>query len=141
VAHAKPKPPPAPSTALHVVPKWTYQHGGKLAVIATCSERRDVRVITSRMLRHPVILRKRGNLLIKVANKTNTGKYTIILWCVNSHGLIDAMDAQQVKILKRLGRFKQPTPPGLPKHFKAIVTVTAGPPAPAKNPHGKKKHH
>jgi hypothetical protein len=51
------------------------------------------------------------------------------------------MDAQQVKILKRLGRFKQPTPPGLPKHFKAIVTVTAGPPAPAKNPHGKKKHH
>ncbi len=92
LAHAKPKPPSVPSAALHVAPKWTYQHGGKLAVIATCSERRDLRVVTSKMLRHPVILRKGGNLLIKVANKTNAGKYVITLWCVNSHHLIDARD-------------------------------------------------
>jgi hypothetical protein len=139
VAHAKPKPPPAPSAALHVVPKWTYQHGGKLAVIAICSERRDLRVVTSTMLRYPVILRKGGNLLIKVANKTNPGKYTITLWCVNSQHQVDALDVKQVKIYKRFGRFKQPAPPGLPKHFKANVTVTAGPPAPAPKPHGKKK--
>jgi hypothetical protein len=141
LAHAKPGPTPAPSAALHVVPKWTYQHGGKLAVIATCSERRDLRVINSNMLRYPLILRKGGNLLIKVANKTNPGKYTITLWCVNSHHLTDAMDVRQVKIYKRLGRFRQPTPPGLPKHFKANVIVTAGPPAPAPNPHGKNKRH
>jgi len=139
VAHAKPKPPPVPSAALHVVPKWTYQHGGKLAVIATCSERPDLRVITSTMLRYPVILRKGGNLLIKVANKTNPGKYTITLWCVNSHHQVDALDEKQVKILKRLGQFTQPAQPALPKHFKANVTVTAGPPAPARHPRGKKK--
>jgi hypothetical protein len=139
LAHAKPKPPPVPSAVLHVVPKWTYQHGGKLAVISTCSERRDLRVVTSNMLRYPVVLRKGGNLLIKVANKTNPGKYTITLWCVNSHHQVDALAVQQVKIYKRFGRFKQPTPPGLPKHFKANVTVTAGPPAPAPKAHGKKK--
>ena len=84
LAHAKPTPPPVPSAMLHVVPKWTYQHGGKLAVITTCSERRDLRIVTSTMLRYPVILRKGGNLLIKVANKTNPGKYIITLWCVMS---------------------------------------------------------
>ena len=141
VAHVKPKPPPAPSAVLHVVPKWTYQHGGKIAVIATCSPRRDVRVVTSKVLPHPVILRKGGNLLIKIASRTNPGKYTITLWCINSHHQVDAMDVQQVKILKRLGRFTQPSPPALPKHFKATVTVTAGPPAPAPKPHGKKKRH
>jgi hypothetical protein len=61
------------------------------------------------------------------------------LLCVNSHHQVDAIDEKQVKILKRLGRFKQPSPPALPKHFKANVTVTAGPPAPAPKPHGKKK--
>ena len=141
VAHAKPKPPPAPSAALHVVPRWTYLHGGKLAVIATCSERRDLRVVSSTMLPHPVVLRKGGNLLIKIGNKTNPGKYVITLWCANSHHLIDALDVKQVKIYKRFGRFKQPAPPGLPKHFKANVTITAGPPAPARNARGKKKHH
>jgi hypothetical protein len=141
VAHAKPKLPSAPSAALHVVPRWTYQHGGKLAVIATCSERRDIRVVSSKMLPHPVVLRKGGNLLIKIGNKTNPGKYVITLWCANSHHLIDALDVKQIKILKRFGRFKQPAQPGLPKHFKANVTTTAGPPAPARNPHGKKKRH
>jgi len=141
LARAKPAPPPVPSAMLYVVPKWTYQHGGKLAVIATCSERRDLRVIISKMLPYPVVLRKGGNLLIKVASKTNPGKYTIALWCVNSQHQVDALDVQQVKILKRFGRFKQPAPPGLPKHFKANVTVTAGPPAPAPKAQGKKKGH
>jgi hypothetical protein len=31
--------------------------------------------------------------------------------------------------------------PGLPKHLKANVTVTAGPPASAPNAYGKKKRH
>jgi hypothetical protein len=141
VAHAKPKPPPVPSAVLHVAPKWTYQGGGKLAVIPTCGESRDLRVIISSMLRHPVLLRKGQNLLIKVTDKTNPGKYVISLWCVNSHHQVDALDEQQVKILMRLGSFEQPAPPGLPKHFKANVTVTAGPPAPAPKPHGKKKRH
>ena len=56
-------------------------------------------------------------------------------------GLRHALDLKQVKIYKRFGRFKQPTPPGLPKHFKANVLVTAGPPAPAPKPYGKKKRY
>jgi uncharacterized protein (DUF2147 family) len=31
--------PAAPTAALGVVPRWTYQDGGKLAVIAGCSQR------------------------------------------------------------------------------------------------------
>jgi hypothetical protein len=137
-AYAKPKPPPVPHATIQVVPKWTYRDGGKLAAIATCSQRRDIRVITSNMLRHPVILRKGGNLLIKVTNKTNAGKYAMTLWCVNPHGQVDALDVKSVKILKRLGHFKQRVPPRLPKGFKASVTVQSGLPARAR---GKKKGH
>jgi hypothetical protein len=137
-AYAKPKPPPVSHATIQVVPKWAYRGGGKLAVIATCSQRRDIRVITSKMLRHPVLLRKGGKLLVKVTNKTNAGKYVMTLWCVNPHGQVDALDVKSVKILKRLGHFKQPVPPALPKHFKANMTVQSGPPAPA---HGKKKGH
>ena len=137
-AYAKPKPPALPRATIQVVPKWTYRDGGKLAVIATCSQRRDLRVIMSKMLRHPVTLHKGGNLLIKVTKKTNAGKYTMALWCVNPHGQVDAMDVKSVKILKRMAHFKQPAPPRLPKHFKASVTVQSGPPARA---HGKKKGH
>src|SRR5260370_35923979 len=81
-ASAKPKPQVMPSATLRVVPSWTYRDDGKLAVIATCSDRKGLRVITSRMLRHPVLLRKRGNLLIKLTSKIKTGKYTIVLSCV-----------------------------------------------------------
>jgi hypothetical protein len=137
-AYAKSKPPPLPYATIQVVPKWTYRNGGKLAVIATCSQRRDIRVITSKMFRHPVIMRKGGKLLIKVTKKTNAGQYTMALWCVGPHGQVDALDVKSVKILKRLGHFKQPVPPALPKRFKANVTVQSGPPAPA---HGKKKGH
>jgi len=140
-ASAKPKPQVVPSATLRVVPSWTYRNDGKLAVIATCSERRDLRVITSWMLRHPVLLPKRGNLLIKLTSKTNTGKYAIGLWCVNKQHQVDAMAVKSVKIRKRLGSFKMPCPPRLPKHFKPAVTVVAGPPAPAKAPLGKKKGH
>lgn len=133
--HAKPKPASVPHATIQVVPQWTYQGGGKLAVIATCSQRRDVRVITSKMLRHPVILHKGGKLLIKVTKKTNPGKYAMTLWCVNAHGQVDAQDIKAVKIYKRLGHFRQ-LAPALPKHFKATVTVESGPPAPA---HGPKK--
>ena len=122
------------------MPRWTYLHGGKLAVIATCSERRDLRVVSSTMLPHPVVLRKGGNLLIKIGNKTNPGKYVITLWCANSHHLIDALDVKQVKIYKRFGRFNcSRRRPACREHFKANVTITAGPPAPARNARGKKK--
>ncbi len=138
-ASAKPKPQVVPSATLRVLPPWTYRNGGKLAVIATCSERPDLRVITSRMLRHPVLLHKRGNLLIKLTRKTNIGKYAITLWCVNKQYQVDAMAVKSVKILKHFGSYKMPSPPRLPKHFKPAVTVVAGPPAPAKTPPGKKK--
>ena len=105
VAHAKPKPPPSPSATLHVVPRWTYAHDGKLAVIASCSQRRDLRIVTSPILRHPVVERKGHNLLIKIANKTKPGKYIITLWCVDSQHQVDAVDTKQVRVLERLGHF------------------------------------
>jgi hypothetical protein len=138
-AAAAARPPLTPSATLRVVPKWTYQDGGKIAVIAACSQRGDVRVITSNMLRRSVTLRKGGKLLIKVTYKTHPGKYTIILLCVGKHQVVDAVDIKSVRILKVLGGFWQPAPPALPKHFKPNVTVTSGPPAPAKTLHPKKK--
>ena len=141
VAHAKPKPPPSPSATLHVVPRWTYEHGGKLAMIASCSERRDLRIITSPILRRPVVERKGHNLLIKIANKTKPGKYIITLWCVDPQHRWMRLTRSRSESCERLGHFKQPARPSLPRHFKANVTVTAGPPAPAPKPHGKKKRH
>jgi|SRR6266851_10383308 len=142
-ASAKPKPQVMPSATLRVVPSWTYRDDGKLAVIATCSDRTGLRVVTSRMLRHPVLLRKRGNLLIKLTSKISTGKYTIVLSCVDKQHQVDAMAVKSVTIRKRLAGFKMPAPPRLPKHFKPAVTVVAAPPARAKgvhgNGHGKKK--
>jgi len=130
-----------PSATLRVVPPWTYRDGGKIAVIATCSERADQRFITSPMLRHPVHLPKRGNLLIKLTRKLNTGKYAIDLWCVDKHRQADAMATKSVMIRKRIAGFKMPAPPRPPKHFKPAVTVVAAPPAPAKAAPGKKKGH
>jgi hypothetical protein len=138
---ARPKPLPSPSATLRVVPKWTYQGGGKLAVIAACSNRADLRLITSKMLPRPVTLRKAGNLLIKVTNKTHPGKYTIMLLCVGMHQQADAADMKSVRVLKVLSDFYQPDPPALPKHFKPAVTVSSGPPARKKTPHHKKKRH
>ncbi len=133
--------PPQPSATLRVVPKWTYQGGGKLAVIAACSNPADHRVITSKMLPRQVPLRKTGNLLIKVTNKTHPGKYTIMLLCVGKHQQADAADMASVRILKVIGDFYQPAPPPLPEHFKPTVTVSSGPPARAKKHHKKKKGH
>jgi hypothetical protein len=130
---ARPKLPPSPSATLRVVPKWTYQDGGKIAVITACSQRADLRVVTSKMLRSPVTLRKGGNLLIKLTHKTHPGKYAIMVFCMGKNKQIDAMDMKSVKILKLLGGFWQPDPPALPKHFKPNVTVSSGPPAPAKH--------
>ena len=139
-ATARPKPPPPPSATLRVVPKWTYQDGGKIAVIAACSERADLRVITSKLLPLPVTLRKSGNLLIKLTNRTHPGKYAIRLFCMGKNKQIDALDIKSVKILKLLGGFWQPDQPALPKHFKPTVTVSSGPPAPAKHRKKKKGH-
>ena len=139
-----PKPPVNYSATIKVLPKWTYQGDGKLAVTATCSQRLDLPVVTSKMLPYPVALRHGGNLLIHVTDKTKPGKYTIALWCVPKNGRVDALGMMSVKIVKRLPPFRQPRTPALPRHFKANVTVCSGPPmvkktSHGKNPHGKKK--
>jgi hypothetical protein len=132
-ATARPRPPAAPSATLRVVPKWTYQDGGKIAVIAACSQRADLRVVTSKMLPSPVTLSKGGNLLIKLTHKTHPGKYSIMLFCMGKNKQIDSVAMKSVKILKVLSGFRQPPQPALPKHFKPNVTVSSGPPAPAKH--------
>jgi uncharacterized protein (DUF2147 family) len=65
--------PAAPTGTLRVVPRWTYQDGGKLAVIAGCSQRDDVRVISSKLLPRPVRMSKGSSLLIKITGKTKLG--------------------------------------------------------------------
>lgn len=126
-----------PSATLRVVPKWTYQGSGKIAVITACSNRADIRVITSRMLPGPVTLRKAGDLLIKVTNQTNPGKYRIMLMCVGNHQQADAADMKLVRILKVLKDFRQPDPPPLPVHFKPAVIVSTGPHGHAANKRGR----
>ncbi len=135
-AMARPAP-SAPSATLRVVPRWTYQGGGRLAVIAGCSQRGDARVVSSKMLPRSIRMSKGRNLLIKVTRKTKPGKYVIVLLCEHKHKLPDSVDVKTVRIYKVLGAFQQPDQPALPPHFKPDVTVSSGPPA----PHHKKKHH
>jgi len=130
--------PAAPTAALGVVPRWTYQDGGKLAVIAGCSQRGDVRVISSKLLPRPVRMSK-GSLLIKIAGKTKPGKYAIALLCEDEHHQRDSVDVKTVRIYKVLGAFQQPDQPGLPSAFKPDVTVSSGPPAAHPKP-GHKGH-
>ncbi len=132
---------PLPKATLRVVPGWTYQGSGKLAVITACSQRGDVPVVGSKMLPRPVTLRKGHNLEIKVTDKTRPGTYAINLFCTGKSGkrqVIDSAATKRVRIVKVLGGFWQPDMPGLPKHFKPSVTVSSGPPPPAKKPHGTK---
>jgi len=135
---ARPGPPP-PSATLRVVPGWTYQDGGKLAVIAGCSQRGDVRVIGSKLLPRPVRMSKGRNLLIKLTGKTKPGKYAIALLCEDKHQVPDSVDVKSVRIYTVLGAFQQPDQPLLPDHFTPDVTVSAGPPA-AAHPKKKKGH-
>ena len=109
--HGQPPPSP-PSATLRVVPRWTYQGGGKLAVIAGCSQRGDARVISSKLLPRPVRMSKGRNLLIKVTRKTKPGKYTIALLCEDKHQQPDSVDVKTVRIYKVLGAFQQPDQPG-----------------------------
>jgi hypothetical protein len=127
---AQPAPPaPIPDRAtIKVVPEWTYAGNGKLAVITGCSHRGDLRVVSSRMLRRPVNMPRRGNLLIRVTKATRPGRYTIALWCVTGKGQVDAMDVKWVRIRGRLKGRKLPPPPGLPRGFRPSVTAsTTGP--------------
>jgi hypothetical protein len=132
------KPAPLPRATLRVVPGWTYQGSGKLAVIAVCSQRGDVRMIGSKLLPRPVTLRKGPNLEIKITDKTRPGKYAIYLFCAGKNKQIDSVAAKKIRILKVLSTFQQPDAPRLPKHFKPDVTVSSGPPAPAKKGHSTK---
>ena len=132
---------PTPSAALRVVPGWTYQDGGKLAVIAGCSRRGDVHVIGSKLLPRPVRMSKGKNLLIKLIGKTKPGKYTIALLCEDKHQVPDSVDVKSVRIYTVLGAFQQPDQPFLPDHFTPDVTVSAGPPPAAAHPKKKKKGH
>jgi hypothetical protein len=134
--HARPA--PMPRATLRVVPGWTYQGNGKLAVITSCSRRGDVSVVGSKLLPRPVTLSKGPNLEIKITDKTRPGKYAINLFCIGKNKQIDSAATKKVRILKVLGAFQQPDAPRLPKHFKPNVTVSSGPPPPAKKGHGKK---
>jgi hypothetical protein len=134
--HARPT--PLPRATLRVVPGWTYQGSGKLAVIASCSQRGDVPVIGSKLLPRPATLSKGPDLEIKITDKTRPGKYAINLFCTGKKKLIDSAATKKVRILKVLGGFSQPDAPRLPKHFKPNMTVSSGPPAPAKKGHGTK---
>jgi hypothetical protein len=134
--HARPA--PLPRATLRVVPGWTYQGSGRLAVIAHCSQRKDVPVIGSKLLPRPVTLSKGPNLEIKITDKTRPGKYAINLFCTGKNKQIDSAATKKVRILKVLGAFQQPGAPRLPKHFKPNVTVSSGPPPPAKKGHGTK---
>ena len=133
--------PPDPGATLRVLPGWTYQDGGKLAVTADCSQRGDVRVIGSKLLPRPVRMSNGKSLLITVTGKTKPGKYMIVLLCEDKHQQPDSVDVKFVRIYKVLGAFQQPDQPALPAHFKPDVTVSSGPPAPAhpKKGHPKKK--
>ena len=134
---------PLPRATLRVVPGWTYQGSGKLAVITACSQRGDVPVVGSKLLPKPVTLRTGHNLEIKITDKTRPGRYTINLFCTRKVGqrqLIDSAARKRVRILKVLGSFWQPDAPGLPKHFKPDVTVSSGTPPPAKKPHRTQGH-
>jgi hypothetical protein len=126
---------PMPQATLRVVPGWTYQGSGKLAVITACSQRGDTPVVGSKLLPKPVTLHKGHNLEIKITDKTRPGKYAINLFCTTKAGqrqLIDSVAIKRVRILKVLGGFSQPDAPGLPKHFRPDVTVSSGPPPKAK---------
>ena len=147
-AMARPAP-PALSATLRVVPRWTYQGSGRLAVIAGCSQRGDARVITSsKLLPRTIRMSKGRNVLIKVTRKTKPGKYKIVLLCEDKHKQPDSVDVKTVRIYKVLRAFQQPDQPLLPPHFKPDVTVSSGPPPAAhhkkhhkKHHHHKKKHH
>ncbi len=132
------RPAPMPRATLRVVPGWTYQGSGRLAVIASCSQRGDLPVVGSKMLGRPVTLRKGPDLLIKITDKTRPGKYTINLFCTGKHQQVDSAAMKKVRILKVLAAFSQPDQPRLPKHFKPGATVSSGPPVKARTGHGKK---
>ena len=132
--------PAAPTATLLVVPRWTYQDGGKLAVIAGCSQRGDVRVISSKLLPRPVRMSKGSRLLIKIIGKTKPGKYAIALLCEDKHNQPDSVDVKTVRIYKVLGAFQQPDQPALPSQFKPDATVSSGPPAAAHPEPGRKGH-
>lgn len=132
------KPAPLPRATLRVVPGWTYQGSGRLAVITSCSHRGDVPVVGSKLLPRPVPLRKGPNLEIKITDKTRPGKYAINLFCTGKNKQIDSAATKKVRILKVLGAFQQPDAPRLPKNFKPDVTVSSGPPPPAKKGHSTK---
>jgi hypothetical protein len=126
------RPAPLPRATLRVVPGWTYQGIGKLAVIASCSQRGDVRVVGSKLLPRPATLRKGPNLEIKITDKTRPGKDAINLFCIGKNKQIDSAATKKVRILKVLGAFQQQDAPRLPKNFKPDATVSSGPPPPAK---------
>ena len=92
----------------------------------------------SKLLPEPVTLRKGHNLEIRITGKTRPGKYAINLFCTRKGKEIDSAAMRKVRILKVLGGFWQPDIPALPKHFKPDVTVSSGPPPPARKGHGKK---
>ena len=68
-------------------------------MIAGCSQRGDVRVISSKLLPRPVRMSK-GSLLVKIAGKTKPGKYAIALRCEDKNNQPDSVDVKTVRIYK-----------------------------------------
>ena len=100
---------PMPRATLRVVPGWTYQGSGKLAVITSCSQRGDLPVVGSKLLPRPVTLRKGhepGDQESPIGHaRANT---TINLFCTRKVGKrqhIDSAAMKRVRILKVLGGF------------------------------------
>jgi hypothetical protein len=62
---------------------------------AGCTQRGDVRVISSKLLPRPVRMSKGGSLLIKVTGKTKPGKYEIVLLCEDKHNQPDSVDMKR----------------------------------------------
>jgi hypothetical protein len=112
-----------PTARLVAAPQWTYLNGGKFAITATCSERKDLRIVFSRLLYRPVVVPGAGRLLMRVTGKTRAGKYSIGLECVRSNGQVDAVAFTTLTVRKRLSGWPTGSPPALPPHFKPDLTV------------------
>ena len=85
-------------------------------MIAGCSQRGDVRVISSKLLPRPVRMSKGSSLLIKITGKTKPGKYAIALLCEDKHHQRDSVDVKTVRIYKVLGAFQHPGRPPCHRH-------------------------
>ena len=76
----------------HGYGRFTSLNSGSIFAKPRVSPNRgDLRVVSSDMLRRPVNMPRRGDLLIRVSGATKAGKHLIALWCVARSGQVDAI--------------------------------------------------